>query len=82
MHSDGILQDNDSHFHQAIDHWRQLNLAPSSIQFMNKADSLSASMPLLLHHHGQIVELWITALDAGDNEALKALLEYVSLSPS
>ena len=35
-------------------------------------------MPLLLHHHGQIVELWIAAMDAGEDEALKALLEYVS----
>ena len=76
------MQDNDSHFHQAIDHWRQLNLAPSFIQFSNKADGLSASMPLLLHHYGQIVELWITALDAGDDEALKALLECVLLSTS
>lgn len=32
-------------------------------------------MPLLLHHHSQIVELWVAALDAGDNEALKPLLE-------
>jgi hypothetical protein len=32
-------------------------------------------MPLLLHHHGPIVELWIAALDVGDHEALKALLE-------
>jgi hypothetical protein len=38
-------------------------------------------MPLLLHHHGQIVESRITALDAGEDEALKALLECVLLSP-
>ena len=63
-----------------MDYWRQLNLAPSFIKFANKADGLSASMPSLLHHHSQIVELWVTALDAGDNEALKALLEYVPRS--
>lgn len=61
-----------------MDHWRQLNLAPSFIQFLNKADGLSASMPLLLHHHSQIVGLWVVALDAGDDEALKPLFEYAS----
>jgi len=72
-----LLQDNDSHFHEALDHWRQLNLAPSFIQFANKADPLSASMPLLLHNWKDIYNLWLEAFESADDEGLRALLEYV-----
>jgi hypothetical protein len=71
------LQDNDSHFHEALDHWRQLNLAPSFIKFAGKADGLSASMPLLLHNWRDIYTLWEEALKSADDEGLRALLEYV-----
>lgn len=35
-------------------------------------------MPLLLHNWRDIVGLWMTAVDAADDEALRALLEYVA----
>ena len=69
-------QDNESHFYVSLQQWRQLNLSPSFIQFANKADPLSLSMPLLLHNWRGIVELWLSAVDAADDEALRALLEY------
>jgi U3 small nucleolar RNA-associated protein 20 len=62
---------------EALDHWRQLNLAPSFIRFANKADSLSASMPLLLHNWKDVVDMWIEAFEVSDNEDLHPLLEYV-----
>ncbi|THG95629.1 hypothetical protein EW026_g6070 [Hermanssonia centrifuga] len=71
---DQDIGDNDSHFRQALDQWRELNLSPAFLQFANKADSLSASMPLLVHHWRDIIELWIQAIDNADDEALKALL--------
>jgi hypothetical protein len=74
------LQDNDSHFHEALDHWRQLNLAPSFIQFADKADLLSASMPLLLHNWKDIYTLWIVAFESADDEGFRALLESVNIS--
>ncbi|KAF8805205.1 hypothetical protein BYT27DRAFT_7105392 [Phlegmacium glaucopus] len=69
--------DNDSHFHEALDHWRQLNLAPSFIQFANKADSLSASMPLLLHNWKDIYNLWLEAFESADDEGFRALLDLL-----
>lgn len=60
----------------SLQQWRQLNLSPSFVQFANKADPLSLSMPLLLHNWRGIVELWMSAVDAADDEALRALLEY------
>ena len=69
-------QENDSHFHQALEHWRQLNLAGSFIQFANKADPLSGSMALLLHHWKDLIGLWSEAMEASDDEGLLALLEY------
>ena len=32
-------------------------------------------MPLLVHHWGDIVKLWLSTLDRADDEALIALLE-------
>ena len=69
------LQDNNSHFHESVNHWRELNLSPSFVKFANASDSLSVSMPLLLHNWRAIVDLWVEAIDAADDEGLKALLE-------
>jgi U3 small nucleolar RNA-associated protein 20 len=52
-----------------------LNLAPSFIKFANYAGPLSLSMPLLLHHWKDIVGQWEEAMDAADDEGLRALLE-------
>jgi U3 small nucleolar RNA-associated protein 20 len=58
-----------------LEHWRQLNLAPSFIKFANHVDPLSLSMPLLLHHWKDIVERWEEAMDSTNDEGLRALLE-------
>lgn len=73
-----LLQDNDSHFHEALDHWRQLNLSPSFILFAHKADSLSASMPLLLHNWKDVYALWLEAFESADDEGFRVLLECVN----
>ncbi|KIJ57999.1 hypothetical protein HYDPIDRAFT_44676 [Hydnomerulius pinastri MD-312] len=41
------IADNESHFYVSLQQWRQLNLSPAFVQFANKADLLSASIPLL-----------------------------------
>ena len=74
---DEDIGDNASHFHEALDHWRQLNLSPGFIQFANQADPMSLSMPLLLHNWRDIIEIWVTAMEGSDDEGLKALLECV-----
>lgn len=71
------MQDNESHFHEALEQWRQLSLAPSFVEFAKKADGLSASMPLLLHHWHEIYDLWVEVFEKSDDEGLKPLLEYV-----
>ncbi|KAI0705265.1 armadillo-type protein [Cerioporus squamosus] len=72
---DHEIADNDSHFHEALLHWQELNLAPAFLKFARDADPLSASMPLLLHNWKEIVELWLGALDKSDDEGLKAILD-------
>ncbi|KAK0200950.1 hypothetical protein DFS33DRAFT_1090914 [Desarmillaria ectypa] len=72
---DHDFEDSESHFRDALSHWRQLNLSPSFIAFANKASSLSASLPLLLHNWREVVELWISALKNSDDEGFKALLD-------
>ncbi|OBZ65821.1 U3 small nucleolar RNA-associated protein 20 [Grifola frondosa] len=76
---DHEIVDSDSHFHEALDHWKELNLSPAFLKFAHDSDVLSASMPLLLHNWREIMDLWFGALDAADDEALKALLEPFSL---
>ncbi|KZT18582.1 hypothetical protein NEOLEDRAFT_1246369 [Neolentinus lepideus HHB14362 ss-1] len=66
-----------SHFREAIDNWRQLNLSPAFLAFANRVDGLSASMPLLLHHWREIVDLWTIALDESDDEGVVALADLL-----
>ena len=75
-----LRQDTDSHFHEALLHWQELNLAPAFLKFARDADPLSASMPLLLHNWKEVVELWFGALEESDDEGLRAILEYVRSS--
>ncbi|KAF8622933.1 hypothetical protein AX15_006611 [Amanita polypyramis BW_CC] len=71
------LEDTDSLFHSSLEHWRQLNLAPSFLDFAKKVDPLCLSMPLLLHNWREIVKLWVEAVSVADNEGLKALLDLL-----
>ncbi|KAI0692147.1 hypothetical protein BC835DRAFT_84320 [Cytidiella melzeri] len=82
---DDDIGDTDSHFHTALQDWRELSLAPAFIRFANKTSGLSASISLLLHHWKEIIDLWLETVAGADDEALKPLLEYVkstSLSKS
>ncbi|KAI0628424.1 armadillo-type protein [Trametes polyzona] len=72
---DHDLADNESHFHEALLHWQELNLAPAFLEFARNADPLAASMPLLLHNWREIVELWLAALEKSNDEGLKAILD-------
>ncbi|PIL29525.1 hypothetical protein GSI_08333 [Ganoderma sinense ZZ0214-1] len=72
---DQELADTDSHFHEALLHWQELNLAPAFLKFARDADPLSASMPLLLHNWKEIVEIWFGALEESDDEGLRAILD-------
>ncbi|KAF5354672.1 hypothetical protein D9756_005618 [Leucocoprinus leucothites] len=71
------IGDNESHFHESLEHWKQLNLAPSFITFANHAGPLSLSMPLLLHHWKEIVGHWEAAMDSTNDEGLRALLDLM-----
>ncbi|TBU52202.1 hypothetical protein BD310DRAFT_784738, partial [Dichomitus squalens] len=72
---DQELTDTDSHFHEALLHWQDLNLAPAFLKFARDADPLSASMPLLLHNWKEILEQWFEALAKSDDEGLRAILD-------
>ncbi|KAI1787133.1 hypothetical protein LXA43DRAFT_1098524 [Ganoderma leucocontextum] len=74
---DQELADTDSHFHEALLHWQELNLAPAFLKFARDADLQSASMPLPLHDWREVVELWFGALEESDDEGLRAILECV-----
>ncbi|KAF9258369.1 hypothetical protein L218DRAFT_1080452 [Marasmius fiardii PR-910] len=74
---DQELDDSQSHFHESLIHWQQLNLSPSYLTFAKKAAPISASLPLLLHNWKDVVELWLEALSSSNDEGLKALLDLI-----
>ncbi|KAJ4487801.1 armadillo-type protein [Lentinula aciculospora] len=74
---DGEIEDTQSHFFEALLHWQELNLSPSFIKFSQKSTSLSSNLPLLLHNWHDIVNLWLEAEAASDDEGLKALLDLL-----
>ncbi|CAE6388887.1 unnamed protein product [Rhizoctonia solani] len=69
------IEDNQSHFQVSLEQWRQLNLSPKFISFANRADSLSGSMAMLLHHWEEIVSLWSGTVSTSDDEGLKPMIE-------
>lgn len=74
---DNDIGDDGSHFFGAIEHWRQLNLSPAFVKFAAESADISASMALLVHHWRDIIQLWLSALDNADDEALVALLDLM-----
>lgn len=55
----------------------QLNLSPSFISFAQKALPLSQSLALLVHSWREVKDLWVDCAKKSDDEALRALFEYV-----
>ncbi|KAI6103164.1 hypothetical protein EV401DRAFT_731012 [Pisolithus croceorrhizus] len=78
---DHDIADDNSCFYDSLHQWRELNLSPAFVQFANKVEPLSASMPMLLHNWRDVVRYWQESVDSADHEALPALLECV-LFPS
>ncbi|KDQ13943.1 hypothetical protein BOTBODRAFT_33064 [Botryobasidium botryosum FD-172 SS1] len=78
---DEELSDTSSHFHNNLQHLRQLNLSPSFISFGNRVGGRCASMPLLLHNWREIAQEWMEAVDSskkdGAGDGYKPLLELM-----
>ncbi|KAI6117784.1 armadillo-type protein [Pisolithus thermaeus] len=72
---DHDIADDNSYFYDSLHQWRQLNLSPAFVQFANKVEPLSASMPMLLHNWRDVVQYWQESVDSADHEALPALLD-------
>jgi U3 small nucleolar RNA-associated protein 20 len=60
----------------------QLNLSASFLSFARQVYPLSQSLPQLVHHSQEIVELWLKCTENAEDEALRALFEYVATNPS
>ena len=71
-------QDNESHFAEALEQWKELNLSLDFVDFTYKVQKLCPSMVLLLHNWSEIVDHWLSSVESADDEALKTLLEYVA----
>ncbi|KAL4261563.1 Small subunit processome component 20 [Pleurotus pulmonarius] len=71
------IGENGSQFYESLQHWKQLNLSPSFLQYANLVEPLSASMPLLLHNWRDVVKLWLDALASSNDEGLKPLLDLM-----
>ncbi|KZT41896.1 hypothetical protein SISSUDRAFT_176457 [Sistotremastrum suecicum HHB10207 ss-3] len=77
-HLDLELEDSDSHFFNALQLQRQLNLSPAFLRFANATEAKARSLPLLVHNWEEIVQCWIETIPSADDEALRALLDVLS----
>jgi U3 small nucleolar RNA-associated protein 20 len=71
------IADNESHFHESLQRWRQLSLAPSFLDFAQQVEPMAASMPLLLHNWREIMQLWLAMLQKADVHALTPLFDLL-----
>ncbi|KIY70650.1 hypothetical protein CYLTODRAFT_391770 [Cylindrobasidium torrendii FP15055 ss-10] len=74
---DHDFEDSECQFYDALTHWRQLNLSPSFTGFADQVESLSGSLPLLLHHWREVVDIWISSTKGSDDEGLNPLLDLL-----
>ncbi|KIJ51368.1 hypothetical protein M422DRAFT_203512 [Sphaerobolus stellatus SS14] len=74
---DEELPDTESHFQHGLEHWRQLTLTPAFNRFASHVYSLSASVPLLVYHCEEIVQLWVAAAKDADDSSSRALFDLL-----
>jgi hypothetical protein len=70
-----LLQENQSSFNEALNHWRELNLTTTFINFAGQTNGISRSMALLLHHWKEVVDFWLAAMSKADDESFRPLLK-------
>ncbi|KAG8814140.1 U3 snoRNP protein, partial [Serendipita sp. 399] len=71
------IEDDQSYFYAALDHWKQLNLSPSFLRYVKVSEPLSSTLALLLHHWEEVVDLWVDAMKDGDLESKQPLLDLM-----
>jgi U3 small nucleolar RNA-associated protein 20 len=67
-----------SHFRSALNHWNEFNLTRNFTEFSRKVNSLSESLPQLLHHADTIHDLLVAYIRKGDELSLEPLLDLVA----
>ena len=77
-HHQASLQDGDSHFRASFDEWRDVNISQNFRDFAREVDPLTQSLPQILHHQDQILDLLIRYLLKKDVVSLEALLSLVA----
>jgi U3 small nucleolar RNA-associated protein 20 len=67
-----------SHFRNALENWNESNLSENYSIFSRAIDSISDSLPQIIHHEDQIVDNLDLYLRQGSSVSLEPLLDLVS----
>ena len=67
-----------SYFKTALDNWVELNLSEDFTDFSKRLLPLSDSLPQIIHHQDQIVDLLVEYVEKEQTAALEPLLDLVS----
>lgn len=81
QHSRIVETDNglsQSYFRSALDEWAELNLTTTFTSFLNKITALSESLPQLLHHADQIVDILLEHIQRQDALAQEAFMSLTA----
>ncbi|KLO12558.1 hypothetical protein SCHPADRAFT_853762 [Schizopora paradoxa] len=72
-----LSEEDGSLFHARLSHWTQLNLSPTFLAFSKNVFPLAQSLPLLVHHWKEVLEIWLGHIETADDEARKALFDLL-----
>lgn len=67
-----------SHFRSAFEHWTELNLSDTFVQFARRVGPLSESLAQILYHEERIMGLLTEFIDKRDEHSMEALLSLLA----
>ncbi|KAF2495241.1 hypothetical protein BU16DRAFT_509945 [Lophium mytilinum] len=74
---DGDVTANFSYFKTSLDDWRDRNISEGFTKFSREVNSLSESLPQILHHGDRILDILLEYIEKGDIWSLEPLLSLV-----
>lgn len=74
---DASKQDLASHFRNALERWREINLSEDFTNFSREVGSFCDNLPQVLHHQDKILDLLLAYIERGNTVAVEPLLDLV-----
>lgn len=73
-----VSGDGSSHFRDALETWKDINISANFVEFVHKVEPLTQSLAQLLHHQGVIVEALLEGIEKHDALSSEPLLKLLA----